>query len=280
MYVRFSRTKDPYTGPSVLSFRNGTLLLGLGQAADLTDAEIAEYDDVVVFDAVTEPTTPSPGGGTPGPEGAPGGNPRGIWNSGNDYVIRDIVSYLTGSYMLMVDSVPAGSPSPAVDTASWMQLASGSGDIAGPAELSANFAPAMTAGVLFDITGMSLAIPAGSPSYEVVAEAPMIQFVFAAGSGAGNLATLRLFLVDEANRALNQSVVRVTTGVAGAVTQWQQSRVSRRMPATATAKTIKLSGWLDTVANVTSITLWAGAGTGTPPGTGTLGPTILVARAR
>lgn len=60
-YVRFSRTKDPYTGPSILSFRNGSLMLALGQSADLTAEEIDQYDDVVVFDPTSPPGPPSPG---------------------------------------------------------------------------------------------------------------------------------------------------------------------------------------------------------------------------
>lgn len=208
-----------------------------------------------------------------------GGGPRGVWNSGTDYVKGDIVSYLTGSYMAIATTISAGGQSPAVSS-SWLQLASGGGEIAGPAELAANFVVPLQAGVLHDVTGMSLPIPAGSPRYEVEAEAPMVQFVFAAGSAAGNLATLRLLLVDEGNVALAQSIVRVTTAAAGAVTQWQQSRVSRKMAAAAAAKTVKLCAWLDTVANITSVTLWAGAGSGTPPGTATLGPASLVARAR
>lgn len=203
---------------------------------------------------------------------------RGVWNSGTAYAKGDIVSFLTGSYMAL-NAVNAGGQSPAVDTTNWMTLANGGGNIAGPAEITANYAPTMTAGVLFDVPGMSLAIPAGSPAYEVRAEVPMIQFVFAAGAVVGTQATVRLLLVDEANVAINQSVVRVSAGAASAV-QWQQSQVSRKMPATGTAKTIKLSGWLDTVANVTSVTFWAGAGTTTPPTTASLGPISMVARAR
>lgn len=216
--------------------------------------------------------------GTTGATGATGSNPRGVWNSGNTYAARDVVSFFTGSYMAL-NAIAAGGASPAVDTVNWMQLANGGGEIAGPVELTANFAFAMTAATLQDVTGMSLPIPAGAPAYEVLAEAMMVQFVFGAAATATTQATLRLLLVDEGNVALAESIIRINAGAASAV-QWGQSRVSRKMPATAAAKTVKLSGWLDSITNITSVTLWAGAGTGTPPGTATLGPVSMVARAR
>jgi hypothetical protein len=203
---------------------------------------------------------------------------RNAWNSGNSYAPGDIVSYLTGSYLNIL-AVAAGGSSPAVDTTHWMVLPAGGGEVAGPAEITANFAFALTAGALQDVTGLSLAIPAGAPAYEVIADVPMVQFVFGASATATTQATLRLFLVDEGNVALAQSIVRINAGAASAV-QWTQSQVKRKLPATASAKTVKVSGWLDSVTNITSVTLWAGAGTTATPGTATIGPTSLVARAR
>jgi hypothetical protein len=207
------------------------------------------------------------------------GTPRGVWNSSLDIKKGDTVSDRGGSFMALRDVAPGGQP-PAVDTVNWMQLASGGGLIAGPAQLTANFAFALSAAALQDVTGMSLVIPAGSPTCEVVAKAPMIQFVFAAGATVGQQATLRLLLVDEGNVAIGQSIVRVTAAVAGASTHWQQSQVAADLAAIGAAKTIKLSGWLDTITNLTSCTLWAGAGTGTPPSTATLGPVKMDAKAR
>lgn len=241
-------------------------MVAAGQVADLTDEDIAEHPELVFIDVA--------------PASIPLGfwNPRGDWNSGLDIKRGDSVSYLTGSYAALVD-IPPGGSSPAVDKARWMSLGSGGGEIAGPAEITANFVVPMVASQLFDVTSMSLAIPAGAPICEVVAEVPMIQFVFGAAAVAATQATLRLYLVDETGVALEQSIVRVNAGAANAV-QWQQSRVSRKLSASAVAKTVKLSGWLDSVANITSVTLWAGPGTGTPPGTSTLGPASMSARAR
>lgn len=208
---------------------------------------------------------------------AGGFNPRGVWNSSLSIKRLDVVSYLGNSYVAVAD-VATGGQSPAVDTANWMLHAAGGGEIAA-AEVTSNFVPTLTAATLTDIPGASIVVPAGVGTYEARASAPMIQVVFAAGATAGTQATVRLFLVDDANVAIAQSIWRVSAGAASAV-QWGQSRVERRMPATSTAKTIKLSAWFDTITNITSVTFWCGTGAGTPPGTSTIGPLTVSAVSR
>lgn len=221
-----------------------------------------------------DPGTP----GATGAQGPPGSNPRGPWNSGLTVTKGDVFTWLNASYMALNNVAPGGS-SPSVDTTNYMYIGSGPIEIAGPAELTSNFVFALTAATPQDVTGMSLPIPAGSPAYEVLARAMMVQFNFGASATATTQATLRLMLIDEGNVVVGQSIIRVNAGAASAV-QWGQSRVEADMPATAVAKTVKLAGWLDTITNITSVTLWAGAGTGTPPSTGTLGKVSMKARAR
>lgn len=204
-------------------------------------------------------------------------NPRGPWNSGLDIKRLDEVSFLNSSYAALQD-IPPGGQSPAVDTASWMLIAGGVGDIAGPAEVTANYAPTLAVG-LFDVPGASIVIPAGAGPYEVSADVPAIQIIFGASATASSLGTVRLFLVDEHNVVLNASFFRTPAGGPNAVL-WGQGRVKKRMPATAVAKTIKLSGWLDSVTNIASVTLWAGPGTSTPPSTSSVGPISIVATPR
>lgn len=263
-----------------------------GRSYDLTADEISRLSRWAVFGTgdpssapvtapSTEPVYLDPVTGRIPVEKMPVGsgvrNPRGPWNSGMDVKRLDEVSYLNGSYAALHD-IPPGGQSPAVDTANWMVIATGKGDIAGPIELQANFSPTLAVG-LFDFPGMSMVIPAGSGLYEAEADVPAIQIIFGAAATAATLGTVRLMLIDENNVVLNTSFFRTSAGGASAVL-WGQGGVKRKMPATPTMKTIKLSGWLDSITNIASVTFWAGPGTSTPPSTSSVGPTSLVASSR
>lgn len=205
-------------------------------------------------------------------------HPAGIWDASLDVKKGDVLSYFGSSYVAKND-VPPGGQSPAVDTVNYQVNAAGGGEIAAPATLEVNFSPTLTAATAFDIPGLSLVIPAGAPAYRVEADLPMVQFIFGPSAVAATQGTLRLFLVDENNVVRAQSIARVNAGAASAV-QWMQARIRRPLPATASAKTIKLVGWLDTVTNISSVTIWSGDGTASPPSTAALGPSFIHALAR
>lgn len=219
--------------------------------------------------------------GDPGTQGIPGTNPRGPWTSAMDVVKRDVVSYLTGSYLALND-IPAGGAAPPLDPTNWMQIASGGGELA-YAEMTASWnitgAGPLTANQFVDIPGLSIVVPAGSPPYKVRTLLSSVQLTFGAAATGTTTGDVHAALVDETNTLLSQAVWR-THAVGASGSAFATLAVERRMPSPTVDKTIRVQLGTSMTANVSGIIVWAAAGNVTPQAINNMGPVFIEALAR
>lgn len=214
--------------------------------------------------------------GAPGATGAVGVTWRGAWSSATAYAARDAVLFAGSSYVAL-NAVSAGGTNPRVDTANWVQIAQGGGEIAyAEATAAINLAVAAT---LTDIAGLSIGIPAGTGPYVVELWIPTLQVAFTAGATAASNCGVRSLLVDEGAIQLAHSLWKAKAQAASATDQTPGVWVKRKMPATASAKTIKAQWYLSTITNVTNATIFAGPGTSTGAPGLDLGPMFIRAEA-
>lgn len=229
------------------------------------------------------PAGPTGSAGAAGAAGAQGAslNPRGTWNSSMTIQKLDVVSYLTGSYVALNNVAPGGA-SPAVDTTNWAVVGTGIGEIA-YAEITANWGMttpgALVANQFVDIPGLSIVIPAGTGTYQLEALLPAVQISWGASATAATTADVHTSLVDEGNVLLAQSIWR-THAPAASGSAFNNLAIRKRMPATASQKTIRVQLATSLITNVANIIIWANAGNVTPQGINNMGPSFIQAVTR